>query len=131
MICRVNAVRAKAGKKPLYVDNCLMKSAHDHSQEQAKNKKMTHSGFDGKTKELGGRLTLSGYTWNSCAENIAWNQQTIKQVVDDWTKSKGHYANMIGDYDCFGWGEVDKYWTQNFASGKKCTSTTLPQCNGY
>ncbi|KAJ2329258.1 hypothetical protein GGH92_009726 [Coemansia sp. RSA 2673] len=53
--------------------------------------------------------TLAG-----AAENIAWNQQNVDEVMQAWINSPGHYANMIGDYTSVGFGVTNLYWTQDF-----------------
>ncbi|KAJ2843176.1 hypothetical protein IWW36_005642, partial [Coemansia brasiliensis] len=55
-----------------------------------------------------------GINWESAAENIAWNQKTVSEVMTAWKNSPGHYANIVGDYNYVGFGVNDLYWTQNF-----------------
>ncbi|KAJ2041737.1 hypothetical protein H4S04_003382 [Coemansia sp. S16] len=111
MLSQVNAVRARAGKAALTLSSQLNSVAQAHSQYMSSTRDMTHSNPGG---SLGTRVGAAGIKWNGAAENIAWNQKTVSQVMDAWTKSPGHYANMVGDYTSVGFGEANLYWTQDF-----------------
>ncbi|KAJ2874644.1 hypothetical protein FB639_004078 [Coemansia asiatica] len=111
MLSRLNAVRAAVGKSALSLDSNLNSIAQSHSQYQSSANQMTHSDPSG---TLGTRLNARSIAWRGSAENIAWNQRTVASVMDAWTKSSGHYANMIGDYDRVGFGESNLFWTQDF-----------------
>ncbi|KAJ1723875.1 hypothetical protein LPJ53_001832 [Coemansia erecta] len=111
MLSRLNAVRAAAGKSAVSLDSTLNSIAQSHSQYQSSINEMTHSDPSG---TLGTRLSARSVSWQGAAENIAWNQQNVASVMDAWTKSSGHYANMIGDYNRVGFGVSDLYWTQDF-----------------
>ncbi|KAI9296433.1 hypothetical protein K502DRAFT_283131, partial [Neoconidiobolus thromboides FSU 785] len=113
MLCQVNAIRAQVGKKPLQMDSRLMNAAQLHSEDQATHKQMTHTGT--KIANFFDRIEAAGFQCSGASENVAWNQQDVTAVVQAWKNSPGHYQNMIGDYNCFGWGEQDLYWTQDFA----------------
>ncbi|KAJ2059535.1 hypothetical protein GGI17_004356 [Coemansia sp. S146] len=111
MLSQVNAVRARVGKAALTLSSQLNSVAQAHSQYMSSTRDMTHSNPGG---SLGTRVAAAGLKWMGAAENIAWNQETVSQVMDAWTKSPGHYANMIGDYTSVGFGEANLYWTQDF-----------------
>ncbi|KAJ1662424.1 hypothetical protein GGF38_003337, partial [Coemansia sp. RSA 25] len=111
MLNQVNAVRARAGKAALTLSAPLNSIAQAHSQYMSSARSMTHSDPKG---SLGTRYGATGIKWMGAAENIAWNQKTVSQVMQAWTNSPGHYANMVGDYTGVGFGEVNFYWTQNF-----------------
>lgn len=68
---------------------------------------------------------------NGMAENIACNQYTASQVVDDWLHSPGHCANILDSANkgfCYmGVGFINsspRYWVQLFTTGKGFTSVT-------
>ncbi|KAJ2746855.1 hypothetical protein GGI20_001008 [Coemansia sp. BCRC 34301] len=111
MLAQVNTVRARAGKKALTLSGPLNSIAQAHSQVMSSTRDMTHADPRG---SLGTRYGAAGISWKGAAENIAWNQKTVAQVMNAWTNSPGHYANMVGDYTSVGFGEVNFYWTQNF-----------------
>ncbi|KAJ2830165.1 hypothetical protein FBU31_002540 [Coemansia sp. 'formosensis'] len=111
MLNQVNAVRAKAGKAALTLSSQLNTIAQSHSQYMSSTSDMTHSDPAG---SLGTRAAGAGLQWMGAAENIAWNQQNVAQVMDAWINSPGHYANMVGDYNSVGFGVSNLYWTQDF-----------------
>ncbi|KAJ2831534.1 hypothetical protein GGI24_001545 [Coemansia furcata] len=111
MLNQVNAVRAKAGKAALTLSSQLNTIAQSHSQYMSSTSDMTHSDPAG---SLGTRAAAAGLQWMGAAENIAWNQQNVAQVMDAWINSPGHYANMVGDYNSVGFGVSNLYWTQDF-----------------
>ncbi|KAJ2545365.1 hypothetical protein EV175_005815 [Coemansia sp. RSA 1933] len=111
MLSDLNTIRAAAGKSAVTLNSELSKIAQAHSAYQASIGTMTHSDSSG---DLGTRLTADGISWSGAAENIAWNQQDVASVMQAWTNSAGHYANMIGDYTEVGFGVSDLYWTQDF-----------------
>ncbi|KAJ2900268.1 hypothetical protein IWW38_000612 [Coemansia aciculifera] len=111
MLSQLNAVRASAGKAPLTLNSQLNSMAEEHSQYMSSTNDMTHTDPNG---SLGTRFGAAGIPWMGAAENIAWNQKTVTEVMQAWTNSPGHYANMIGDYTSVGFGQVNYYWTQDF-----------------
>ncbi|MET8044488.1 CAP domain-containing protein, partial [Micromonospora sp. NPDC005215] len=114
----VNAERAKAGCAALSIDDKLMTAAQKHSQDQADNKNMSHTGSDG--SNAGVRLDRVGYAWRTYGENVAWNQQTPAAVMDAWMNSSGHRANILNcAFTEIGVGIASSngpYWTQVFAA---------------
>ncbi|MEW2428342.1 CAP domain-containing protein [Micromonospora sp. NPDC047644] len=114
----VNAERAKAGCQALSINTKLMTAAQRHSQDQADNKNMSHTGSDG--SNAGTRLDRVGYTWRTYGENVAWNQQTPAAVMDAWMNSSGHKANILNcAFTEIGVGIANSngpYWTQVFAA---------------
>ena len=67
----------------------------------------------------------------AAAENIACNQYTAAQVVDDWMHSPGHCANILdaGNYGLayMGVGFINsspRYWVQLFTTSQGFTSVT-------
>ncbi|GIM83099.1 CAP domain-containing protein [Salinispora arenicola] len=118
VVSLVNAERAKAGCKALSVDDKLMTAAQRHSQDQADNKKMTHTGSNGST--LGDRVKAVGYRFRAAGENVAWNQQSPEAVMNAWMNSSGHRANILNcSFTEIGVGIASSngpYWTQVFAA---------------
>ncbi|MCG5446314.1 CAP domain-containing protein [Micromonospora sp. NIE79] len=114
----VNAERAKAGCKALSIDDKLMTAAQRHSQDQADNQNMSHTGSDG--SNAGTRLDRVGYTWRTYGENVAWNQKNPAAVMDAWMNSSGHRANILNcAFTEIGVGIANSngpYWTQVFAA---------------
>ncbi|PZG19858.1 hypothetical protein C1I95_10710 [Micromonospora craterilacus] len=113
-----NAERAKAGCGALSVDEKLMTAAQRHSQDQADNRNMSHTGSDG--SDPGERIDRVGYVWRTYGENVAWNQKTPAAVMDAWMNSPGHRANILNcAFTEIGVGVASSngpYWTQVFAA---------------
>ncbi|MEU9506447.1 CAP domain-containing protein [Micromonospora sp. NPDC048170] len=114
----VNAERAKAGCGALGIDDKLTTAAQRHSQDQADNRNMSHTGSDGSS--AGTRLDRVGYSWRTYGENVAWNQKTPAAVMDAWMNSPGHRANILNcAFTEIGVGVASSngpYWTQVFAA---------------
>ncbi|KAJ1663089.1 hypothetical protein IW140_005684 [Coemansia sp. RSA 1813] len=112
MLQQVNAVRAQNGKPAVTMSQQLTKMAQAQSDYQASAKTMTH---DNPSGSLGSRCSSVGIKWSGVAENVAWNQQNVKEVMDAWINSPGHFENMIGDYNEVGFAVNNLYWTQDYA----------------
>lgn len=92
----------------------LQEAAEGHSADQAGRQRIGHDGSDG--SRTGERLTRTGFSWRSVAENVAWNQRSVAQVVNAWKNSEGHCRNIMNPaYEFMGLAEEDWYWTQVFA----------------
>lgn len=89
----VNALRDRKGVSPLRYDGRLAQAAEAHAQDMAAHDYFSHRGRDG--TDVGRRVAMAGYDWCFVAENIAKGQKSIEAVMDSWTKSQGHYRNMI------------------------------------
>ncbi|MGC5029504.1 CAP domain-containing protein [Micromonospora sp. DT229] len=113
----VNEERAKAGCGALSIDDKLMTAAQRHSQDQADNRNMSHTGSDG--SDPGQRIDRVGYVWQTYGENVAWNQQSPAAVMQAWMNSPGHRANILNcTFTEIGVGVASSngpYWTQVFA----------------
>lgn len=113
MLRQVNRVRAQAGVRPLRINPKLMRSAQDHSEDQAYMRHMSHVGSDGST--ISTRARDVGYRFGAIAENVAAGQRSVGQVMQDWIQSPGHYENLVNRrYQDFGAGMANNYWTQDF-----------------
>jgi uncharacterized protein YkwD len=58
------------------------------------------------------------------AENIAFGQQAIEEVMRDWMNSKGHRQNMLGNYKDIGVAVAtnargELYWCVVFGEEQK------------
>ncbi|MFI6819375.1 CAP domain-containing protein [Micromonospora sp. NPDC050187] len=118
VVALVNAERAKAGCGAVSVDAKLTTAAQRHSDDQAANRKMSHTGSDG--SNVGDRLDRVGYDWRGYGENVAWNQQTPAAVMSAWMNSSGHRANILNcAFTEIGVGVARSngpYWTQVFGT---------------
>ncbi|NJR45798.1 MAG: CAP domain-containing protein [Hyellaceae cyanobacterium CSU_1_1] len=121
-----NAERAKAGLKPLTLNNRLTQAAQGHSDSMAADDFFSHTGVDG--SDVSDRVQDTGYQYSYTGENIAAGQKTAAEVVQGWMDSPGHRANILNaDYTEIGIGyellENDSgsvnyhhYWTQVFGT---------------
>ncbi|MEU4568441.1 CAP domain-containing protein [Micromonospora sp. NPDC023956] len=118
VVALVNAERARAGCGAVSVDTKLTTAAQRHSDDQAANRKMSHTGSDG--SNVGDRLDRVGYDWRGYGENVAWNQQTPAAVMSAWMNSSGHRANILNcAFTEIGVGVARSngpYWTQVFGT---------------
>ncbi|MFT7121409.1 MAG: hypothetical protein ACJAZ9_001587 [Neolewinella sp.] len=99
---------------PLKLHATLQSVAEFHSADQANRQIMGHVGSDG--RRVADRLSDAGFTWRGVAENVAWNQRSVEQVVNAWKGSTGHCKNIMNPgYEYMGFAVEDWYWTQVFA----------------
>ncbi|GAB9471938.1 hypothetical protein Gpo141_00009133 [Globisporangium polare] len=124
MLNAVNAERAAVGLAAFCTNTKLQTAAQLHSEDQAKNNFMDHTGSDGSTMDQ--RVTAQGFVWTGVAENVAAGQVDVTAVVKSWMASPGHKANILGNYKFFGMGygynaasTYKYYWTQDFGTGSK------------
>ena len=105
------------GVEPLTINDRLTKAAYLHSLDMSKHQFIDHISSNGDT--LVERLDKVNYSWRAIGENVAHNQRTINQVLDDWLSSPGHCSNMMSaDFHHTGVAHVNWYWTQVYASPK-------------
>lgn len=112
-------MRGIAGRQPLALSPKLQRAAQGHADHMAQVEQMAHSRIgDG---DMSSRLQAVEYRFFGAAENVAFRQKTVSQVIADWMKSPGHKRNILGDYIHFG-GAVaygphgDAYWCTVFAN---------------
>jgi uncharacterized protein YkwD len=90
---QVNALRAKAGLKPLRMDSRLTRAAQQHGCEMRAAGFFAHASPT--TGSVGDRTKRAGYTWCTVAENLAKGQNTPDQAVQGWMSSTGHRRNIL------------------------------------
>jgi uncharacterized YkwD family protein/spore coat assembly protein SafA len=113
VVTLVNQERAKAGLKPLAVDNALSAMALDKAKDMYNNHYFDHtsptygSPFD-MMKSHGIRYTYAG-------ENIAMGQRTPQEVMNGWMNSPGHRNNILSpNYTKIGVSYYNSEWVQEF-----------------
>lgn len=124
---RINKLRAEGCKcgdidmppvEPLVWNNELHLAAFNHAQDMARNKYFSHVSKNGdrirqRIKAAG--YDASGFMTYTIGENIAYNQRTIKEVMEGWVKSPGHCKNLMNPaFKEVGIGMQNYYWVQNF-----------------
>jgi uncharacterized protein YkwD len=71
----------------------LTQAADGHSQDMAARNYFDHTSADGRT--FSQRIDATGYAWSAAGENIAAGYPSVDAVMDGWTKSPGHCANLM------------------------------------
>jgi uncharacterized protein YkwD len=89
----INGLRASKGKPALTYSATLERAAQAHADDMARRGFFAHEGSNG--SQVSDRVTAQRYKWCFVAENIAKGQRDLAQVMQGWTKSKGHYKNMV------------------------------------
>jgi uncharacterized protein YkwD len=111
-----NKERAKKGLPKLKWDDTLYKAANKRAKEIVK--VFSHTRPDGSSCFT--VLDEYNISYTSAGENLATGQNTPKEVVKAWMKSKGHRANILSDMTTLSVGVVKggKYggysWAQLF-----------------
>jgi len=82
-----------ASAPPVVWNSLLEAAALGHSNDMAQSNFFSHTGSDG--SDLGQRATRQDYIWRTLGENIAAGQTSTGQVVEGWTDSPGHCANLM------------------------------------
>lgn len=113
---------------PLVVNELLCRAAQKHSEWQAANRKMGHTGEGGST--VSDRVRAEGYVWRSLGENVAMGYRSANDVVNAWAASPGHRANMLGNFSDLGVGvEIAgngaPYWTAVFGDRRTGVQQTI------
>ncbi|KAI9293398.1 hypothetical protein K502DRAFT_293791, partial [Neoconidiobolus thromboides FSU 785] len=118
MICRLNALRRENGKKNMLLDYRITAAAQKHAEAMKQHQTLSHEGFTPETKGFMDRIHLEGYKGGAGAENVCQGAKNAADTIKCWKNSPGHFENMMGDSDCFGYGREDIYSVQDFASGE-------------
>jgi uncharacterized protein YkwD len=117
-----NAARAKEDLPPLKADGLLMEAARAHAANMAKQMKVEHQ-LD--NKRSGQRIADASYKAAASGENIGQSPRlAVKEVFEQWMKSKAHKGHILGKYEETGIGlarDTDGayYYCQVFAVPEK------------
>jgi uncharacterized protein YkwD len=93
----VNLHRDSLGLGQLTANLIIYNECKNHSEDQARNSSMNHDGFNDRANNI-----FANFGGTGAAENVAFGQTTAQQVVTAWLNSKGHRANIEGDYNYTG-----------------------------
>ena len=117
----VNDYREKKGLQALKMVDEIVDEAEKHSQNMA-NKKVGfgHGGFDARYQRIIKNIARAG----SGAENVAYGNISVKEIVKGWINSPAHRKNMEGNFNITGIGVAkDKkgilFYTQIFINQTK------------
>lgn len=95
VVAYTNQARASNGLPPLATSAKLMDAAAIQARQMASAQRLDHVITGAQYPTLDTRLQAVGYVYRDAAENIAWNQQDARAVVDGWMNSSGHRANIL------------------------------------
>lgn len=122
LIKRHNDARRGEGLRPLVQEKKLSKAAAIHAQDMADEETMSHKGSDGSSPA--DRVQKCGYDFLRIGENVAFGQDSPKEVVSEWLESPPHRKNILGNYTDIG-ASVKKskrgklYWCVEFGVPKR------------
>lgn len=85
-VALINQHRASRKLSALTRDNRLDAIAAAHSRYMAAKDDLSHVGFNDRFQQA---------NMHSCAENVAWNQITASELVEDWIASPVHDKNLL------------------------------------
>jgi uncharacterized protein YkwD len=104
--------------EPLVWNNELHLAALNHAQDMARNKYFSHVSKNGdriKQRIAAAGYDHTGYQTYSIGENIAYNQRTIREVMEGWLKSPSHCKNLMSPaFKEVGIAMQNYYWVQDF-----------------
>jgi uncharacterized protein YkwD len=114
-----NAYRLMMGRRPLMIDDRLVRCARGHSEEMSALGYFDHHSPTPGRNGPSDRARLAGWG-GGVSENIAWGSPTPAAAVNGWIGSSGHHRNLlVPGHTHLGVGYAPKghYWTQNFGKG--------------
>ncbi|WP_375691895.1 CAP domain-containing protein [Pseudooceanicola sp. LIPI14-2-Ac024] len=119
LVAAMNAARAARGLRAYEADPLLALAAAGHAQDMARQGYLDHRSRDGRT--MGDRIRAQGFRYCMAAENIAFGQPDVQEVVTTWMRSPGHRANvLLPDVRFAGAARAEAqgrtYWVAVFAS---------------
>lgn len=91
--CLVNEERTKRGLPKLRPHALLEQSAQAHAEDMRNRGFVDHVNPDG--LDPFERLRAIGYPFVKAGENLRWGDQSPRQAVAGWMRSKGHCANIL------------------------------------
>lgn len=96
----MNRYRREHGLSPLRLDERLTLAAHDRVNDMATRRYFGHVGPDGTAPWVW--VAERGYRYSSVGENLAAGYRSAQHVVDGWMRSRGHRANILGQFSDVG-----------------------------
>lgn len=100
---QVCGTRPRRAAEPLRHDVHLSLAAQLHAQDMASNNYFEHLSLDG--RDFTDRIGETDYPGRAAGENIAFGQQTAREVVNAWMDSAPHCRTIMArSYDAVGLG---------------------------
>jgi len=112
MLKYVNEFRVKNRRQPVQYDSALNVGAFNHSLYLACHDEFGHIETESNSKYYTGKTPSSRcrtlFVMENCAMNYCYTDSKMKKVakelVEQWERSPGHRANMLGNHTKFGFG---------------------------
>jgi uncharacterized protein YkwD len=117
-----NRERAAEKLAPLTANAKLSAAALVQARDMAEHEKMTHDGSDG--SKFNERIERQGYTGRRMAENVAYGQKNVADVMKLWMDSPHHRDNILGPYSEIGVAyaaaeDGTRYWCTTFGQPRE------------
>lgn len=112
----INDYRVSVGLNPLEKVNFMSVKSEEHDNYMISTNTVNHDGAVDRSQEI---MKVLGA--KTVGENVAFNYNTPKAVLDAWLASPGHKENIVGNYTHFGISVREnpttgkKYYTNIFA----------------
>lgn len=100
VLAAMNEHRDRRGLPPLHRNVRLDAAASDRIRDMFEQGYFDHVAPDGTQPFVW--IRHRGYRFATVGENLASGQRGARQVVDQWMRSKGHRANILGDFEDVG-----------------------------
>jgi uncharacterized protein YkwD len=88
----LNTLRQAHSRPKVRYSKTLEAAAQAHAEDMARRGFFAHQGSNGSS--VSDRIAAQGYKWCFAAENIAKGQKNLREVMQGWANSRGHYRNM-------------------------------------
>jgi uncharacterized protein YkwD len=115
-VCKIsNLERSKVGASPLVLDSRIIDVAQNFAEDMYQRNYFSHTNPEGLS--VADRLKKNQVPWTSAGENIAWGQQSPREVMNAWMNSPGHRENLLNkSYKKIGIGLEKWRWVQIFTN---------------
>jgi uncharacterized protein YkwD len=97
VLIEMNRERKRRGLPALYMSRSLNAAAEDRLGDMFEQGYFAHDAPDGTSPFVA--LRRRGYPFVSAGENLASGQMSAAQVVEQWMRSPGHRANILGRFE--------------------------------
>ena len=99
--------------QPLVWDARLERAADAHARDMSRHAYLSHR--DRLGRSTGERVRDAGYNWRRVGENLARNQDSVREAISDWLESPSHCRMLLDPTMAeIGAAERGGYWVQVF-----------------
>ncbi|MHC4859769.1 MAG: CAP domain-containing protein, partial [Planctomycetota bacterium] len=117
-----NEYRIMMGRRALFIDDILVKTARGHSNEMSREGYFSHFSPHPERRTPVLRAKIEGYKGGAISENIHRGSGMPEGAHYGWVHSSGHHRNILRRlWTQMGVGVVANHWTQNFGRTKPMT----------